>query len=155
MAQVVAADERALLLRIARCPLIAAAHLGWRPCSQIVSAQKVADADRQVPEAWAGNLQDARVLFLSSNPSISEPGPGQPADAVEPFPTASSTDHEIVEFIGRRFDQTLLPAPWVRDDRSLLRNGRYWPTPTRFWVSIRARARELLDEPPIRPGTTS
>jgi hypothetical protein len=146
-AQVLNAEERALLLKIARCPLIAEALRGGRPCSQIVGAQRVAaDADRQVPEAWAGNLGDARVLFLSSNPSISEPGPSQPADAVEPFPTASSTDHNIVEFIGRRFDQSVLPTPWVRDGRSLLRNGHYSPTPTRFWVSIRARAQELLGE---------
>jgi len=144
--QVVTGEERLLLLRIARCELISEARRGGRPCSEIVACQKVAEPDRQVPEAWAGNLRDARVLFLSSNPSISEPGPGHPADAVEPFPTASSADAEIVEFIGRRFDQTVLPAPWVRDDRSLLRNGRYWPRPTRFWVSIRARARELLGD---------
>jgi hypothetical protein len=146
-AQVVNAEERALLLQIARCPLIAEAGRGGRPCSQIVAAQRVIETDRQVPEAWAGNLRDARVLFLSSNPSISEPGPGQPPEAVEPFPTLSSTDREIVEFIGRRFDQSVSPKPWVLNDRSLLRSGRYWPTPTRFWVSIRARAQELLDEP--------
>jgi hypothetical protein len=144
--QVVTSEERALLLKIARCPLIAEALQNWRPCTEIVSVQKVASADRQVPEGWAGNLRDARVLFLSSNPSISEAGPGQAADAVEPSPTASSTDDEIVEFIGRRFDQTVMPSPWVRNDRSLLRDGRYWPRPTRFWVSIRARARELLGE---------
>ncbi len=145
-AQVATDEERVLLLRIARCPLVSAAHQGGQPCSEIVACQRVNDADRQVPEAWAGNLRDARVMFLSSNPSISEPGPGQPADAVEPFPTASSTDAEIVEFIGRRFDQTVLPAPWGHDERSLLHNGQYWPTPTRFWVSIRARARELLGD---------
>ena len=144
--QVVTSEERALLLKIARCPLIAEALQNRRPCTEIVSAQKVASADRQVPEGWAGNLRDARVLFLSSNPSISEAGPGQPADAVEPSPTASSADDEIVEFIGRRFDQTVTPSPWVRNDRSLLRDGRYWPRPTRFWVSIRARARELLGD---------
>jgi hypothetical protein len=144
--QIVTSEERALLLKIARCPLIAEALQNWLPCTEIVSAQQVASADRQVPEGWAGNLREARVLFLSSNPSISEASPGQPADAVEPSPTASSTDDEIVEFIGRRFDQTVTPAPWVRNDRSLLRNGRYWPRPTRFWMSIRARARELLGE---------
>ena len=82
---------------------------------------------------------------MSSNPSISEPA-RQTADAAEPFPTASSPDDEIVEFIGRRFDQGVRPAPWVRRDRSLLRNGQYAPKPTRFWASIRARARELLGD---------
>ncbi len=142
--QVVTGEERALLLRIARCPMIAEALRGAHLCSEIVAAQQVAEADRQVPEGWAGNLRDARVVFVSSNPSISHPGPGQSADQVEPFPTASSRDDEIVEFIGRRFDQTVLPKPWVRDDRSLLRNGTYWHRPTRFWVAIRARARELV-----------
>jgi hypothetical protein len=144
--QVVTAEERALLLLIARCPMIAEALVAGHPCSEIVAAQQVAERDRQVPEGWAGNLQDARVVFVSSNPSISQPGPGQSADQVEPFPTASSSDDQIVEFIGRRFDQTVLPKPWVRNDRSLLRNGTYWHRPTRFWVAIRARARELLGD---------
>ncbi len=144
--QVVTSEERALLLKIAHCPLITESLQDGRACSEIVAAQKLAEPDRQVPEGWAGNLADAKVLFLSSNPSISEAGPGQPADEVEPFPTACSTDDEIVEFIGRRFDQTVLPKPWVRNDRSLLRSGQYSPRPTRFWVSIRARARELLGD---------
>jgi hypothetical protein len=144
--QEVTGQERELLLRIARCPAIAAALAGGHPCSAIVAAQQVAERDRQVPEGWAGNLSGARVAFVSSNPSISQPGPGQSADQVEPSPTASSSDDQIVEFIGRRFDQTVQPRPWVRDDRSLLRDGTYWRRPTRFWVAIRARARELLGE---------
>jgi hypothetical protein len=72
------------------------------------------------------------------------PGPGQSAEQVEPSPTDSSSDDQIVEFIGRRFDPAVLPQPWVRDDRSLLRDGAYWHRPTRFWVAIRARARDLL-----------
>ena len=144
--QVVAGQHRALLLRIARCPVIAEALAGGHPCSEIVGSQQVAEPYRQVPEGWAGNLRDARVVFVSSNPSISQPGPGQSADQVEPFPTASSSDDQIVEFIGRRFDQTVVPMPWVRDDRSRLRDGTYWHRPTRFWVAIRARARELLGD---------
>jgi hypothetical protein len=72
--------ERAVLLRVARCPLIAEALTDvTHRCHQVVATQAGPEPDRQVPEAWAGNMREARVVFLSSNPSISLAGPGQPA----------------------------------------------------------------------------
>ena len=141
------AGERALLLRIARCLLIAqAAARAPHPCHRVVGTQTVPEPDRQVPEGWAGNLRDARVVFLSSNPSISLAEPGGPADAVEPYPTASASDEYIAEFLGRRFDQTVRPLPYIcQDSRSLMRNGRYAKA-IRFWTEIRRRADELLDD---------
>jgi hypothetical protein len=143
--QVVTAEERALIIKVARCELI------WRadredvhPCHAVVRSQNGAgEYDRQVPEAWAGNLHGSRLVFLSSNPSISEPGSGQPLDSAEDYPRASSTDHTIVEFQGRRFDQTL-PAPFVKNGRYLQQNGHYAHSPTKFWTSIQRRAEELL-----------
>jgi hypothetical protein len=138
--------ERGLLLRIARCPLIAAAARdAGQPCHRVVAAQAGAGQLHQVPEGWAGNLRDARVVFVSSNPSISVVGPGQPADAVEPYPVAADGEDYIAGYLGRRFDPSVTPMPYVRDNRSLLRNGEYG-APTRFWAEIHRRAEELIDD---------
>jgi hypothetical protein len=136
-------DERGLLLRIARCPLIAEAlNSVGHSCCRVVAAQKCPGPERQVPEGWAGNLHEARVMFVSSNPSISLPEPGQP-DAVEPYPTAADSDGYITEFLGRRFDEAVRPLPYVKDGRALMRTGEY-AQPTAFWREIQARAEELL-----------
>ena len=134
-----------LALEVARCPLIPialgnAAH----PCHDVVSVQSAADAQRQVPEAWAGGISTAKVLFLSSNPSISEPGPGEPPESAEAYPIASDTDARIIDFVTRRFDPTVTPKPYVLDDHHLQLDGHYRKTTTKFWSSIRKRAEELL-----------
>ena len=134
-----------LIIKVARCELI------WRadredshPCHVVVGAQNgTGEYDRQVPEAWAGNLHSYQLVFLSSNPSISEPGSGQPLDSAEDYPRASSTDHTIIEFQGRRFDQTL-SAPFVKNGRYLQQNGHYTHSPIKFWTSVQRRAEELL-----------
>ena len=138
-------QERALLIRVARCPLIGEAiGSASHPCHEVVASQEVAEADRQIPEGWAGNLRDSRIVFVSSNPSISVAARGQLPSATEAYPVAAWLDHEIVEFLGRRFDQTVLPHPFVRGFRHRQRDGQYAPKPTRFWLSIRQRAVELL-----------
>lgn len=139
-------DERGLLLRIARCPLIpeAVTTIG-HCCHRVVAAQTCSEPERQVPEGWAGNLGDARVVFVSSNPSISLPASGQP-EAVEPYPTVADSDDDIAGFLGRRFDPAVRPLPYVKDSRALMRSGEY-AQPTAFWREIQARAEELL------PGT--
>jgi hypothetical protein len=67
-------------------------------------------------------LRPARVMFVSSNPSISLPESGQP-DAMEPYPTAADSDDYLTEFLGRRFDQAMRPVPFVKDGRALMRTG--------------------------------
>jgi len=140
-------QERALLIRVARCPLIHQA-LGdsGHPCREVVTVQDDAERDRQVPEAWAGNLRESRVVFVSSNPSISTASRGQPPSAAEAYPVASWPDDKIMEFLGRRFDQSVRPRPFVRNFRHLQRDGNYAPKPTQFWVSIQRRAEELLGD---------
>jgi hypothetical protein len=138
-------QERALLLEIARCPLIPAAiRDAGHPCHRVAGVQPIADAGRQVPEGWAGNLRSARVVFLSSNPSISLPVPGQSPETAEAYPVASCTDEHIARYLGHRFDQAVGPKPFVRDSRHLQLDGQYAAKPTQFWVSMRRRAIELL-----------
>ena len=99
---------------------------------------------RQVPESWAGNLREARVAFVSSNPAISEPAPGQPEGTAEAYPSAARSDERIAEYLGRRFDQTVLPRPFVSGFRHLQADGQYAARPTAFWVQMHRRAMELL-----------
>lgn len=143
--QVLTTEERALITKVARCELIGRADReDAHPCHGVVRSQGDAgEYDRQVPEAWAGNLHGSRLVFLSSNPSISEPGSGQPLDSAEDYPRASATDTRIIEFLGRRFDQTL-PAPFVKKGRYLQQNGQYAQRPVKFWTSVQRRAEELL-----------
>jgi hypothetical protein len=143
--QVLTAEERALIIKVARCELIGRAEReDAHPCHAVVGSQGGAgEYDRQVPEAWAGNLHGSRLVFLSSNPSISEPGSGRPLDTAEDYPCASSSDTRIIEFQGRRFDQTL-PAPFVKNGRYLQQNGQYAHSPVKFWTSVQRRAEELL-----------
>ena len=143
--QVLTAEERALIIKVARCELIWRANReDTHPCQAVVRSQGDAgEYDRQVPEAWAGNLHGSRLIFLSSNPSISEPMSGMRPDTAEDYPRTSSSDQRIIEFQGRRFDQSL-PAPSVKNGRYRQQNGTYAHRPVVFWSSVQRRAEELL-----------
>lgn len=136
-------EERDLLWRIASCEEISdALNGGSHPCRRVLESQRPRSGlDLQVPEGWAGNLGAARVVFLSSNPSISEPGR---SGFAERYPTRRCPEDEVVEFLGRRFDQTLDPPHVSADLRHRQTNGKFAPRPTRFWVGVKALAVELL-----------
>ena len=137
------ADQNAkqLLLEIARCE-VAQQHWGIRrlksPCSAIVATQKAPSWEGfQVPEPWSGDIVRVPILFLSSNPSVSN---------TEAFPRGSSGDAAILDFFNGRFD-----GHWIRDGKYPRNNdGSYGPA-VRFWSSIRNRASELLDRS-VEPG---
>lgn len=69
---------------------------GWRdtPCRKVVNTQVADPKSFQVPEPWAGHLELAPILMISSNPSISEH---------EPYPTWATNAAERVEFFDQRF----------------------------------------------------
>ena len=115
-------QRRGLLLRITRCPnLVAARTEPSHPCSTIVGLQS--GSERHVPEPWCGHIGVAPILFISSNPSISE---------AERFPTASWSPGDTADYFERRFDT----------DAGYVSPGAY--NAVRFWTSVRARAREIL-----------
>jgi hypothetical protein len=106
------ATAKALALEIARCPLLEPAlEQPQRPCHDIVKSQHVAPPAHQVPEAWAGALLTARIVFVSSNPSIYVPKPGSNPLTAEAYPTGASNDDTIAEFMLRRFDPTVKQPP--------------------------------------------
>jgi hypothetical protein len=121
-----------LALDIARCSELSVAvtdakHL----CHKIVSAQSyLGTTYRQSPEPWAGDLVSAPVLFIASNPSISES-----EDVGEVYPrtdyATSEANHpdwsedNVVDFHIRRFDQTRA-MPYVTSKAQYLsRDGNY------------------------------
>lgn len=93
--------ERELCLQIARNPEVEAAWENVQsPYHAIASVQKDIPVEkRQLPEPWNGNLAKAKIMFVSSNPSI---------DENEKFPTRIWDDDEICEFFEHRFSTTKL-----------------------------------------------
>jgi hypothetical protein len=140
--QPVARANIELALEIARCPEVARARTSpSHPCSAIVRLQQDDPHIFQVPEGWAGNLSTARVVFLSSNPSISEDGADHGAAFAEHYPRAAWADEDIADFMTRRFRPG---AGYTVGDRFMCQDGTYAPQPVRFWVQVRRRASELL-----------
>lgn len=41
-----------------------------KKCEKIVNSQKCNFEDFQLPEPWNGDLENCKILFISSNPSI-------------------------------------------------------------------------------------
>jgi hypothetical protein len=56
----------------------------------------------------------------------------------------NAADEHIAEYLGRRFDQTVLPRPFVSGFRHLQADGQHAARPTAFWVQVHRRAMELL-----------
>lgn len=113
-----------LALSVAQCPELGRVNDLQpngrpHPCHDVVHAQDSHGGPFQVPEAWAGNLEQAKVVFLSSNPAISA---GQP-DAklaskriAEKYPTVDWDEDTTADFMTRRFSSE---KGWVIDRRHL------------------------------------
>lgn len=130
-------------LSVARCPLVELARdTPSHPCHQIVSLQPAAPAEWQVPEGWAGDLAEARIVFVSSNPSISTADDRNDPTQAEDYPRGSWTDEEILSFVTHRFDPRFGFA--TVDGRHRCQDGSY-SKPTRYWVKIREQASWLFD----------
>jgi hypothetical protein len=103
-----------LLLEIARCPNFRACLANpeaEHACGEIVRSQNVKGRkDFQVPEPWSGHLETAPILFLSSNPSISED---------EQYPRLGWGDELIRDFFENRFGEG--KQPWITEGRYYLR----------------------------------
>lgn len=127
-----------LLLEIARCQNLNSKD---SPCRTI--AQTQSEEDRQVPEPWSGDLENAPILFLSSNPSIS---------MSEKYPRSSWSDDKIIDFFSHRFGGGL--EGWTKDGKyTLLEEGSvYRSKGVRYWASARRRAIELFEKDDVHPG---
>lgn len=122
------------------------------PCREVVSEQSLQiHALRQRPEPWFGNLHQAKVLFVSSNPSINTEG----AEFGEIFPTYNWTPEESASFFVNRitdahdspvtFGHATEPNFLTRSHDGEYRNGLKNPKrPQSTWNMIHNRAKEIL-----------
>lgn len=128
-------DDR-LLYEIIRCTNVVSIIDGEasHPCADIVNSQGVARiGDFQVPEPWNGDIQGARLLYLSSNPSISE---------IEEYPQWNWQDGQINDFFHNRFGGGV--KSWVSEGKyALAKDGSYLPA-TAYWSEIANRSSELF-----------
>lgn len=133
-----------LLHEIARCPNVRYClenPSSEHPCAKIVMSQSSkALADHQVPEPWSGHIGEAPLLFLSSNPSISD---------TEDFPRWSWSDEQVENFFENRFGGG--HKVWTKDGRYGLQLDGTYDRAVNFWSSVRQRAIELYERD-VQPG---
>ena len=110
---------------------------------------------RQRPEPWIGNLQNSKVLFVSSNPSISD----DPDVSIrENFPTFGISDDDSANFFINRFDGTsgtphatfnfgkLANFLFRSNDGKYRGKGNSFNKPIETWQGVYERAKEILGE---------
>jgi uracil-DNA glycosylase len=133
------ASVRGVFVSITHCPNIALALKdNSHPCSAIVRSQHVPENEFQLPEPWRGQIDNARILFVSSNPSIGD----------DRYALSSSADEQVWESQHLAFGGG--SRPYILDGIRTTKTDGSPLTVVRYWSSIRARARELL--PNAVPG---
>lgn len=149
-------NDKELALNIGSCPEVQVAlKNASHPCHKVVSEQNgiiELEIHRQRPEPWIGSLATAKLLFLSSNPSISD----DLGVTREDFPTYQWTNEQAADFFVNRFNPDVEPVHVtfnheIEPDfltRSLdgeYRNGIKNPKKSQpTWKQTHARAIELL-----------
>ena len=104
-------------------------------CSKIVDFQKNKKIEIQLPEPFSGDLHNAPILFISSNPSLSRE---------EIYPTESWPKKMIIDFFVNRFENRGENTSWVFNNKCLNKNGRSIKS-VKYWASINKRAEEILE----------
>jgi hypothetical protein len=131
-----------ILVDISGCEIVR--RLVWipgnpdHPCCDIVSTQNVPSwSSFQVPEPWSGHIAKRPILFLSSNPSISQ---------TEAYLRGSWDATRLADFVDTRFD-----GYWVQSGTMPRNADHSYGSKVRYWSCIRNRASELLGRPAV-PG---
>ena len=113
------------------------------PCEKIIKSQKNEYSKFHLPEPWNGDIENCKILFISSNPSINNE---------EEYPDSEWEKELIEDFFTNRFSKE---KKWVQNElRPLLKNGEY-PLPknwVRFWAALRSMAKVLLDTKKTKAG---
>jgi len=151
-------NDKELALSIGSCPEVQMAlKNASHPCHKVVSEQNgIIDLEihRQRPEPWIGSLATAKLLFLSSNPSISD----DLGVTREDFPTYQWTNEQAADFFVDRFNPEIEPVHVTFNHefepdfltRSLdgeYRNGLKNPKRSQpTWKQTHARGMELLGD---------
>jgi hypothetical protein len=129
------------------------------PCQKVAQTQDAMiignESLRQRPEPWIGNLQEAKVLFISSNPSISD---DENVNVREDFPTLGWTEDDSAKFFLNRFDNQIEKPHATFNYKNRMNflyrsvDGEYrgkggkFDKPIETWQGIYLRAVEILGE---------
>lgn len=131
-----------LALRIARCQEIRLAGDASHPCHRIVTLQgDPSNPARRLPEPWAGGIETARVLYISSNPSINVDDLEGPQS--EESAQMDWSEERIGNYLMHRFSADSEPV-WSVDDRYLRQDGTHSAKRVPYWREARKRSTELL-----------
>ena len=129
------------------------------PCHKVVMTQQDMiqgdESMRQRPEPWIGNLENSKVLFISSNPSISD----DPDVSIrEDFPTYGTSADAAAQFFVKRFVQKdgVPHATFNYDghanflyrsnDGKFRGKGNSSTKPIETWQGVYERAKEILGD---------
>jgi len=132
---------------ILQCPLVDAAlrkEEAGVPCREVVTFQS--RVRRYPPEPWSGHIDEAKILFLASNP-------GSNAGEIEPAEhelTADSSVDAWLPIFDNAFDQGQTPGI-VDGVRMVDYSGQPRGRPVLYWVWAKDRAAEILG-PGVDPG---
>jgi len=142
---------RQLARDIAQCSELKNVSLdSGHPC-QTVAYESCAGDFRQLPEAWVGNLETARLMILSSNPTISvEKNPKKQ----ELFPLGGTSNPEIehpewpidrvLDFRLNRFEQRRETPYVLSDTRYLTVAGSHVASTNKYWTQSFRIGREIF-----------
>ena len=153
-----------LAKQISRCPnFVEVVNGGANSCEEVINSQIKEHSPNPIsvvekrkvfhtPEPWAGNLTTAKIMFLSSNPSI---------DPNEIFPNLTWSETEALDFSLNRFSNDpnrkygATEGSNIKDfDRTILTTG-ISPKRVRTWRDLRNRAAVLLEKEPEQTSATS
>jgi hypothetical protein len=115
------------------------------PCNEVVNFQNKGGSnytsEYHIPEPWSGDIVNASILFISSNPSYANG---------EFYPTYSWPDPIKADYFINRFKDRGYGNSWVYKNK-LLRSDGIQGKSVRYWSSIKKRAEELLGREAV-PG---
>ncbi|KNY27871.1 hypothetical protein [Pseudobacteroides cellulosolvens] len=128
-------EARELLLNIARCQNVELYYKHSKcVCSEIIKTQNRKKEKFVLPEPWNGNLETAKVLVISSNPSFSDN---------EIFPKMDWHDEKIIDFFNNRFSSNYTYISKYNRVSIINLDGTHGKAEP-FWGYIRNRIAELL-----------
>ena len=134
-------ESAKLLIEIAHCPNVQEcleSSSDAHPCSRVVLSQGLKPLkEHQIPEPWSGSITKAPLLFLSSNPSISE---------TEIYPRWSCPEEKVRDYFEDRFSKS------IRDGRRTLQRDGNYSKAVQFWAEVRGRAAELYETQKVTLG---
>lgn len=108
-------------------------------CDEIIKSQGEEEENFQLPEPWNGDIVNAPILIISSNPSFNEK---------ELYPTIKWKEEDRKDFYFNRFQNK-----WTKEEKYIkLKDGKYDKNWVRFWSSVKNRAKEIWPKENISLG---